>query len=84
MANFRGTPENHEKRKSLAQQIFYHLQHFSKGLICWNIVVVINVPVAYFWHTVRLVIFVGLIFCGLGISDDFVGLYFRDIPPLIT
>ena len=35
-------------------------------------------------HTVRLVIFVGLIFHGLGSSDDFVGLYFHGVPPLIT
>ena len=34
--------------------------------------------------TVWLVIFVGLIFRGLGSSDDFVGLYFHDVPPLIT
>ena len=34
--------------------------------------------------TVRLVIFVGLIFRGLGSSDNFVGLYFRGVPPLIT
>ena len=32
----------------------------------------------------RLVIFVGLIFRGLGSSDKFVGLYFRGVPPLIT
>ena len=36
------------------------------------------------FNTVWLVIFVGLIFRGLGSSDDFVGLYFRGIPPLIT
>ena len=35
-------------------------------------------------NTVQLVIFVGLIFCGLGSSDDFVGLYFHGISPLIT
>ena len=35
-------------------------------------------------YPVRLVIFVGLIFCGLGSSDDFMGLYFRGIPTLIT
>ena len=35
-------------------------------------------------NTIHLVIFVGLIFRGLGSSDDFVGLYFRGIPPLIT
>ena len=34
--------------------------------------------------TVRLVIIVDLIFCGLGSSDDFVGLYFHGVPPLIT
>ena len=34
--------------------------------------------------TVWLVIFVGLIFRGLGSSDDFVGLYFRGVPTLIT
>ena len=28
--------------------------------------------------------FVGLIFCGLGSSDDFVGLYFHSVPTLIT
>ena len=30
--------------------------------------------------TVWLVIFVGLIFRGLGSSDDFAGLYFHDVP----
>ena len=34
--------------------------------------------------TVWLVIFVGLIFRGLGSSDSFVGLYFRGVPTLIT
>ena len=34
--------------------------------------------------TVRLVIFVALIFHGLGSSEDFMGLYFRGIPTLIT
>ena len=34
--------------------------------------------------TVWLVIFVGLIFRGLGSSDNFVGLYFRGVPTLIT
>ena len=32
----------------------------------------------------RLVIFVLLIFCGLGSLDNFVGLYFCDVPTLIT
>ena len=35
-------------------------------------------------HIVQLVIFVSIIFCCLGSSDDFVGLYFRGVPPLIT
>ena len=35
-------------------------------------------------NTVRLVIFVGLIFRGLGSSDDFAGLYLRSVPTLIT
>ena len=35
-------------------------------------------------NTVRLVIFMGIIFRGLGSSDDFVGLYFCGVPPLIT
>ena len=35
-------------------------------------------------YTVQLVIFVGLIFRGLGSSDDFVGLYFCGLPTLIT
>ena len=43
---------------------------------------VMNVTVLY--NTVQLVIFVGLIFCGLGTLDDFVGLYFCDVPTLIT
>ena len=30
---------------------------------------------------VELVIFVGLIFCGLGSPDNFVGLYFRGVSP---
>ena len=37
-----------------------------------------------FLHTIQLVIFVGLIFRGLGSSDNFVGLYFRGVPTLIT
>ena len=37
-----------------------------------------------FYTTVRLVIFVGLIFHGLGSSDNFVGLYFCGVPTLIT
>ena len=32
----------------------------------------------------KVVIFMGLIFRGLGSSDNFVGLYFRGIPTLIT
>ena len=36
------------------------------------------------WDTIQLVIFVHLIFCGLGSADNFVGLYFLGIPPLIT
>ena len=35
-------------------------------------------------YTVWLVIFVGLIFRGLGSSDDFMGLYFRGVSTLIT
>ena len=35
-------------------------------------------------YTVQLVIFMGLIFRGLGSSGNFVGLYFRGIPTLIT
>ena len=35
-------------------------------------------------YRIRLVIFVGLNFRGLGSSDDFVGLYFRGVSPLIT
>ena len=35
-------------------------------------------------NTVRLVIFVGLIFRDLGSSENFVGLYFRGVPTLIT
>ena len=35
-------------------------------------------------HTVQLVIFVSIIFRGLGSSDNSVGLYFRGVPPLIT
>ena len=35
-------------------------------------------------NIVWLVIFMGLIFRGLGSSGNFVGLYFRGIPPLIT
>ena len=34
--------------------------------------------------TAQLVIFVGLIFHGLGSSDNFMGLYFRGVPTLIT
>ena len=34
--------------------------------------------------TLWLVIFVGLIFCGLGSLGDFVGLYFCGTPTLIT
>ena len=36
--------------------------------------------------TIQLVIFEGLIFCGLGCLDDFIDLYFRGIytPTLIT
>ena len=33
---------------------------------------------------VQLVIFVGLIFCGLKSSDNFVGLYFRGVPTIIS
>ena len=35
-------------------------------------------------YAVQLVIFADLIFYGLGSSDSFVGLYFCDIPTLIT
>ena len=35
-------------------------------------------------NTVRLVIFVSLIFRGLESSDDFVGLYFRGVLTLFT
>ena len=35
-------------------------------------------------YTVRLAIFVGLIFCGVGSSDNFVGLYFCGVTGLIT
>ena len=35
-------------------------------------------------NTIHLVIFMGLIFRDLGSSDNFVGLYFRGIPTLIT
>ena len=35
-------------------------------------------------NTVWLIIFVDLIFRGLGSSDNFVGLYFRGLPTLIT
>ena len=34
--------------------------------------------------TIRLVIFVGLIFRGVGSSGNFVGLYFHGIPTLVT
>ena len=43
-----------------------------------------KMKVDYDVNTVRLVISVGLIFRDLGSSDDFVGLYFRGVPPLIT
>ena len=36
----------------------------------------------YHLDTVWLIIFMGLIFCGLGSSDNFVGLYFCCIPNL--
>ena len=38
------------------------------------------------WYaaTVQLVIFMNLIFHGSGSSDDFIGLYFRGVPTLIT
>ena len=35
-------------------------------------------------HTVQLLIFVGLNFCGLGSSDNFVGLYFHGVPTVVT
>ena len=35
-------------------------------------------------YTVRLVIFMSLIFHDLGSSDNFMGLYFRGVPTLIT
>ena len=43
---------------------------------------VLSTPTAI--YTVQLVIFVGLIFPGLGSSDNFMGLYFCGIPILIT
>ena len=36
----------------------------------------------FYIDTVRLVIFMGLIFHGVGSSDNFVGLYFCGVPPL--
>ena len=36
------------------------------------------------YNTIRLIIFMGIIFHGLGSSDIFVGLYFCGIPTLIT
>ena len=35
-------------------------------------------------NAVQLVIFMGLIFHGLGSSDNFIGLYFCGVPTLIT
>ena len=40
--------------------------------------------IALLYDTVQLVIFVGLIFCGLVSLDDFMGLYFRGVATLIT
>ena len=47
-----------------------------------SLMILINIITQTSYHTVGN--FVGLIFCGLGSSDNFVSLYIHGVSPLIT
>ena len=52
-------------------------------IYCFTPIIIVFSNISIF-YTVWLVIFMGLMFHGLGSSDDFVDLYFHGVPTLIT